>query len=41
MYLQEMLVSHITHAYMVSKQDKRQASKQTSEQASKRTIKQS
>jgi len=31
MYLQEMLVPHITHAYMVSRQEKWQASKQASE----------
>ena len=34
MYLQEMLVPHITHAYMVSRQGKQQASKQASKQSS-------
>jgi len=34
MYLQEMLVPHITHAYMVSRQEKWQTSKQASEQSS-------
>ena len=34
MYVQDMLVPHITHAYIVSRQKKRQASKQASEQSS-------
>jgi len=35
MYLQEMLVPHISHAYMISMQEKRQASKKASEQSSR------